>query len=204
MPNNPSRMLALHAFTWVDKSLEERGLLRLTKMIVITNNDPVADFGKSRRTSGLAPSLHENAYTALLRTTDRLQTLFAAWLKPHGLSPTQYNALRILRGAGSEGLPCTQIADRMLTHDPDVTRLVDRLVKRGWVARGRDSRDRRVVRAHITKTGLVQLAQLDGPLRDFLLRLLAAAGAEELRSLLKICEALTASTLPSQEGQSSA
>jgi DNA-binding MarR family transcriptional regulator len=173
-------------------------------MLVITNNDHVPDPEKNRRPSGLVPSLHENAFTALLRAADRLQTRLAEWLKPHGLSPTQYNALRILRGAGSEGLPCTQIGERMLTHDPDVTRLVDRLVKRGWVARSRDSRDRRIVRAHITKPGLSLLAQLDSPLRDFLRRLLAPAGAEDLRSLLKICETLTASTHPSQEGQSSA
>jgi DNA-binding MarR family transcriptional regulator len=173
-------------------------------MLVITNNDLVPDSLKNRRPSSPAASLHENAYTALLRTADRLQTRLADWLKPHGLSPTQYNALRILRGAGNEGLPCTQIGERMLTHDPDITRLVDRLVKRGWVARSRDARDRRVVRAHITKPGLTLLAQLDGPLRDFLRRLLAPVRAEDLRSLLRTCKALTASTHPSQEGQSSA
>ena len=150
------------------------------------------------RISARAPSLEENAYIALLRAADRLQTRLAAWLKPHGISPTQYNALRILRGAGPDGLPCTQIGERMFTHDPDITRLVDRLAKRKLVARVRDSKDRRVVRARITSEGLDLLAELDQPLRDFMSQLLAPASAEDLVELLKTCEALTAH--PSQEG----
>ena len=78
----------------------------------------------------------------------------AEWLKPHGLSPTQYNALRILRGAGVDGLPCTEVGARMISRDPDITRLVDRLEKRGLVTRGRGTEDRRVVRARITTAGL--------------------------------------------------
>ena len=148
-------------------------------------------------------SLEEQAYTALLRTADQLQARFAVWLKAHDLSPTQYNALRILRGAGADGLPCTQVAEHMLTHDPDITRLVDRLSKRGWVARGRDPRDRRVVRAHITRKGLVLLAELDKPLQEFVRGLLAPACSEHLRSLLKTCDALTASYHPSQDGRES-
>jgi|HubBroStandDraft_6_1064221.scaffolds.fasta_scaffold12663_4 DNA-binding MarR family transcriptional regulator len=172
-------------------------------MLVITNNGSMPDSPKTRRPSPAPPILEEEAYTALLRTADQLQTRFACWLRPHNLSPTQYNALRILRGAGPEGLPCSQIGERMLTHDPDITRLVDRLAKRGWVARSRDSRDRRVVRARITKQGLALLAELDRPLRDFVRELLAPACAEHLRSLLKTCEALTAPAHPSQEAESS-
>ena len=152
----------------------------------------------SRRSPLPAPSLEESAYVALLRTADRLQARVADWLKPHGLSPTQYNALRILRGAGAEGLPCSQIGERMLTHDPDITRLVDRLQKRRLVVRNRDSRDRRVVRARITPLGLDLLGALDKPLREFVRGLAAPASAEHLRSLLKTCETLTAAY--SQDG----
>src|SRR5579871_3957900 len=98
-----------------------------------------------------SPLLQEQAFLALARAADLLATRFALWLKPRDISPTQYNALRILRGAGADGLPCSEIGNRMLTHDSDITRLVDRLEKRKWVTRGRDKSDRRVVRARITE-----------------------------------------------------
>ena len=75
---------------------------------------------------------------ALQRTADQLQWRLSDMLKPHGLSPTQYNALRILRGAGDEGRACSEIAERMINRDPDITRLVDRLERRGLVARSRE------------------------------------------------------------------
>jgi DNA-binding MarR family transcriptional regulator len=191
------RMLCLHTFTQGLRPKKTRELRDLTRILVITNNDGMKDFANSEPTRPAGEdSLEEHAYTALLRTADQLQTRFACWLKPHNLSPTQYNALRILRGAGSTGLPCSQIGERMLTHDPDITRLVDRLAKRGWVARSRDKRDRRIVRAHITKKGLALLAELDRPLREFVRELLAPACAEHLRTLLKTCDALTASAHP--------
>jgi len=158
----------------------------------------------ARRLPAPARSLEENAYIALLRTADGLQTRLASWLKPHGISPTQYNALRILRGAGPDGLPCTQIGERMFTHDPDITRLLDRLEKRKLVVRSRDSKDRRVVRARITSEGLDLLAELDRPLREFVKQLLGAARAEELLSLLKTCEALTALAHPPQDCEGTA
>ena len=77
-------------------------------------------------------SLEEEAQVALQRTADRLHWRLSEMLKPHGLSPTQYNALRILRGAGDEGRACSEIAERMINRDPDITRLVDRLERRGW------------------------------------------------------------------------
>ena len=91
---------------------------------------------------------------ALQRTADRLHWRLSEMLKPHGLSPTQYNALRILRGAGDEGRSCSEIAERMINRDPDITRLVDRLERRGLVARSREGRDRRVITTRITPAGL--------------------------------------------------
>jgi DNA-binding MarR family transcriptional regulator len=155
----------------------------------------------SRNPPALAPLLEEQAYISLLRTADHLQTRFADWLRPHGLSPTQYNALRILRGAGPQGLPCSQIGERMLSHDPDITRLIDRLEKRSLVKRSRDPQDRRIVRARITPQGLDALSALDRPLRQFVRELLAPACAEHLRSLLETCETLRAG--PPEDGRTS-
>ena len=80
-------------------------------------------------------NLEDEALVALELTADRLQWRFSEMLKPHGLSPTQYNALRILRGAKDEGRSRSEIAERMVNRDPDITRLVDRLERRGLVVR---------------------------------------------------------------------
>src|SRR6202050_5936817 len=106
----------------------------------------------------------ETAFLDLLRTTDMLSRGLIAVLKQEDLSATQYNVLRILRGAG-EGLPCGQIANRMITRDPDVTRLLDRLEKRGLISRCRETEDRRTVRASIAPEGLKVLARLDEPIQ---------------------------------------
>ena len=110
------------------------------------------------------PSPEEAAFLDLLRTTDMLSRGLVTILKPEDLSSTQYNVLRILRGA-REGLPCGEIAKRMITRDPDVTRLLDRLEKRGLISRSREARDRRTVMARITGAGLKLLARLDEPLQ---------------------------------------
>src|SRR5437660_11864543 len=89
-------------------------------------------------------SREAEAYLSLLRTADALQTQVEARLKEFGLTGTQYNAPRILRGAGPEALPCREIGERMLTRDPDSSRLLDRLEDRGFVPRTRSSHDRRV------------------------------------------------------------
>src|SRR5918998_4010285 len=98
-------------------------------------------------------SIEDEAYLNLLRTADALLRKETELLKEYGLSPTQYNALRILRGAGTEGVTCGEMSDRMLTKDPDVTRLVDRLETRGLLTRARSDEDRRVVRTRITTEG---------------------------------------------------
>src|SRR6202165_3546414 len=88
-------------------------------------------------------SREAEAYLSLLRTADALQTQVEARLKELGLTGTQYNALRILRGAGREGLPCREIGERMITRDPDITRLLNRLEDRGFAQRPRARHDRR-------------------------------------------------------------
>jgi DNA-binding MarR family transcriptional regulator len=133
-----------------------------------------------------AASLEERAYLELLLTADRLAGKMAEWLKPHGLSPTQYNALRILRGAGVDGLPCTEVGARMISRDPDITRLVDRLERRGLVTRSRGAKDRRVVRASITPAGLELLKGLDRPVSEFVRGMMGHLRTEQLQSLMHL------------------
>ena len=106
-------------------------------------------------------SLEEEVFTNLQRTADELMRSVSDLLKPVGLSPTQYNVLRILRATGPKGLACGEVAERMITRDPDVTRLLDRLEKRGLVGRRREDHDRRVILTRITPQGLEILHKLD-------------------------------------------
>ena len=102
-----------------------------------------------------------DAFLLVQRTGKELRQQVAEALKPAGMTTAKYNLLRILRDAGSAGLPGSIISDRLVEHDPDVTRLLDRLEASGWVARSRDTEDRRVVRARMTPAGLGMLARLD-------------------------------------------
>jgi MarR family transcriptional regulator, organic hydroperoxide resistance regulator len=133
-------------------------------------------------------TVETEALLALHLTSDRLASEATRLLKPWDLSPTQYNVLRILRGAEPDGLPCRGIGDRMIQHDPDITRLMDRLEKRGLVGRERDSKDRRVVITRITQGGLELLDQLDGPVEEFNVRRLDHVGPEKLRTLIELLE----------------
>ena len=110
----------------------------------------------------------------------------AEWLKPHGLSPTQYNALRILRGAGADGLLCSEVGARMISRDSDITRLVDRMEKRGLVTRTRATKDRRVVRASITSAGLELLQRLDQPVSEFVRGMMGHLRGEQLQALMHL------------------
>jgi MarR family transcriptional regulator, organic hydroperoxide resistance regulator len=133
-------------------------------------------------------SREAEAYLSLLRTTDALQTQVEARLKEFGLTGTQYNALRILRGAGPEGLPCREIGERMITRDPDITRLLDRLENRGFVQRMRAKHDRRVIYGKITAAGLKLLREMDGPLEKFGREMLRDVGQEKLKQLIELLE----------------
>ena len=106
-------------------------------------------------------SLEEEAMLNLARTADRLQSSMRQLLKPFGLTPNQYNALRILRGAGPDGLTCTELGERLVSEDPEITRLLDRLAKQDLVRRRRNDGDRRVVYTEISSEGLEKLKLLD-------------------------------------------
>jgi DNA-binding MarR family transcriptional regulator len=133
-------------------------------------------------------SPEETAFLDLFRTCDLLSRGPAEVLKTEDLSPTQYNVLRILRGA-PKGLHCGEIADRMITRDPDITRLLDRLAKRGLIARRRETRDRRVVLTKIAPEGLEVLARLDGPIQQSHRQQLGHLGRERLKKLADLLEA---------------
>jgi DNA-binding MarR family transcriptional regulator len=133
-------------------------------------------------------SVQEEVSLNVLRTAALLEHAIAEGLKPHGLTPTQYNVLRILRGAGEKGLCRNDVGTRMLTPVPDATRLLDRLEDAGLVARHRDAVDRRFVTARITDAGLALLAELDEPVRRMHERLYAHVTRSDLRRLVALLE----------------
>ncbi|HKW32782.1 MAG TPA: MarR family transcriptional regulator [Candidatus Acidoferrum sp.] len=111
-------------------------------------------------------SLEERIFITLLKVADALGQEAEQLTHTAELTGTQYNVLRILRGAGPEGLACGGVGDRMITHDPDITRLLDRMEKRGLITRERQKDDRRVVKTRVTPHGLAVLKPLDQPMRD--------------------------------------
>ena len=135
-------------------------------------------------------SAAEEAILNIHRTSSVLAQAFAETLKPHGLSETQYNALRILRGAGDQGRACSEIAERMINRDPDITRLVDRLERRGLAVRSREGQDRRVITTRITPAGLELLQALDGPVEEFNRKMLGALGEQRLQALIRLLEVI--------------
>jgi DNA-binding MarR family transcriptional regulator len=132
--------------------------------------------------------LEAQVFVSLLRTADALARGAEALLKPSGLSATQYNVLRILRGAGAEGLACREVGGRMISRDPDITRLLDRMETRGLIARARGDEDRRVVRTRITAEGLRVLGELDAHVQELHRRQLRHLPAKELRQLSRLLE----------------
>jgi DNA-binding MarR family transcriptional regulator len=136
----------------------------------------------------------EAAFLDLARTTDVLSRGLVLVLKTEDLSPTQYNVLRILRGT-PQGLPCGEVAARMITRDPDVTRLLDRLEKRGLISRCRETRDRRMVMVRISADGLKVLARLDTPIEEAHRRQLGHLGKDQLVSLQQMLGAARAKVI---------
>ena len=133
-------------------------------------------------------SPEEKVMLDMVRTCDLLSRGPAQLLKTEDLSVTQYNVLRILRGA-PEGLTCGEIANRMITRDPDITRLLDRLEKRGLITRSRDSKDRRVVLTRIVPEGLKLLSRLDEPMQEVHRRQLGHLGRNQLKTLADLLTA---------------
>ena len=133
-------------------------------------------------------SLENRVFIALLQSADALTQEAEHLAKAAGLTGAQYNVLRILRGAEPEGLPCRGIGDRMISHDPDMTRLLDRMEKRGLLIRARQTDDRWVVKTRITPQGLSLLKTLDQPVHDLHKRQFRHMSAARLKTLFDLLE----------------
>ena len=133
-------------------------------------------------------SREESSFLDLLRTTDMLSRRLVQVLKNEEVSPTQYNVLRILRGA-PDGLACGEIGNRMITRDPDITRLLDRMEKRALISRCRETRDRRTVLVRITPVGLELLGRLDHPVQEAHRAQLGHLGEKRLKQLSELLAA---------------
>ena len=131
-------------------------------------------------------SPEQEALLSIERTAAVLMHAFADSLKVYDITPTQYNVLRILRGAGQEGLCRNEIRDRLVSQVPDVTRLLDRLEESGLVERERAEADRRLVTTRITRDGLALLKRLDGPVAQSHKRQLGHLSATQLRTLIAL------------------
>ena len=137
-------------------------------------------------------SRRQEAFLGLLRTTDVVKRLVTRVFQPVGVTRQQYNVLRILRGAGDDGLPTLAIAERMVECSPGVTRLVDRLVAKGWVSRERCPDDRRQVICRITPSGLELLAGLDDPVERATRESLAGLDDDEIERLIDLLDRIRA------------
>ena len=133
-------------------------------------------------------SREQQATLGLLRTADAVKRSLAQVIEPHGITPQQYNVLRILRGAGPAGLPTLTIGERMVEQTPGVTRLVDRLEGKGLVARTPCPKDRRRVFCRITEKGLELLTELDEPVNRWDAQAVSALAPADLASLIGLLD----------------
>jgi DNA-binding MarR family transcriptional regulator len=137
-------------------------------------------------------SVAEEAVVALVRTADLLRRALTHVVEPRGITLQQYNVLRILRGAGAEGLPTLEIAGRMIEQAPGVTRLLDRLQAKGLVRRQRSAEDRRQIRCWIAPAGLELLERLESAMQDGARGFMAPLSRADLMSFVSLLDALRA------------
>jgi len=136
------------------------------------------------------PSREAEAVVGLMRTADVVKRSLARVVEPHGITLQQYNVLRILRGAGPDGLPTLEIGGRMIEQAPGVTRLLDRLEGKGLVRRQRCPSDRRQVLCWITPAGAGLLQAMEQTVEEAGRRALGALGRDELDSLVRALDAI--------------
>jgi DNA-binding MarR family transcriptional regulator len=130
--------------------------------------------------------LEDRLFVALLKTADSLSQQADQLIKSAGLTAAQYNVLRILRGAEPEGLLCRGIGERMISRDPDMTRLLDRMEKHNLITRQRQKEDRRVIKTRITPEGLKLLKKLDQPVHDLHKKQFHHMSAARLKQLAEL------------------
>jgi DNA-binding MarR family transcriptional regulator len=151
---------------------------------------------RPRPAARLALPAEDQAFIALQKAADSTGQQAERLVKAHGLTGAQYNVLRILRGAEPEGLGCSGIGDRMISHDPDMTRLLDRMEKRGLITRKRQQDDRRVVKTRITPEGLSVLRKLDQPVRELHKRQFRQLSAAQLKTLIDTLDQILSAEKP--------
>ena len=132
----------------------------------------------------------------LLRTADVVRRRVASVIEPHGVTLQQYNVLRILRGAGEEGLHTLDIAERMIEQAPGITRLLGRLERKRLVSRTRSGSDQRCVVCRITRRGLALLARLDAPVAGADARCLGGLAPADVERLIRLLDAVRATREP--------
>ena len=157
-------------------------------MIASSTKKPSGRLQQELRQTKPFRSLHAEAFLNVVRTADQLQHGLHLRLKPYGMTETQYNSLRILRGAGDPGLTCSEIADRLVGHHPDITRLLNRMERQGIVRRSRDTKDRSTVITRITRSGLDRLKELDEVVATTVTALLDELSENELRKMIALLE----------------
>ena len=135
-------------------------------------------------------SVADEAVVSLMVAADHIDQAVAPVWERHGITADQYNVLRILRGVYPGGHPRNEVARRMIHRSPDVTRMLDRLVRRGLVARLRNADDRRESVATITKAGLALLHRIDPEVLAVQKAITAALSEPKLRQLVRLCDAL--------------
>lgn len=147
-------------------------------------------------------SLEEEALLNLLRTTDSLQRVFQLKTRSWGVTATQYNVLRILRGAHPNGLTCAAIGSRMITAEPDITRLLTRLKTLELIDQQRDQHDRRVVWTRISPKGLELLRSMDPTIRKLPVELLGHLSKDQQKTLIHLLELARSLVSPQSPGSS--
>jgi len=152
------------------------------------DNSRYKDQDDGMTSSGKPSPLEDLLFVSLLRAADSLSQEVERLLKSAALTGAQYNVLRILRGAEPAGILCRGIAERMISRDPDMTRLLDRMEKHGWITRERQKDDRRVIKTRITSEGLKLLKRLDQPVHDLHERQFRHMSAGRLRQLAELLE----------------
>lgn len=142
---------------------------------------------KARAEKGSTPA-RQSTVMELIRTADELRGYFTAFYEPHEITPQQYNVLRILRGAHPKSLPTMEVAERMVEKTPGITRLLDRLVEKGLVARERPADDRRRVLISISSDGMALLSTLEESVQEVttaVLNGLSGNQVEQLQTILR-------------------
>lgn len=156
-------------------------------------NDYISIVNSRSRNPRASTPLEDRLFVSLLKAADSVGQQAEQLLKRAGLTGAQYNVLRILRGAGPDGLACRAIGDRMISHDSDITRLLDRMETRGLITRARQTDDRRVIKTRVTPRGLALLENLDQPVHDLHKRQFRHVSAVRLKTLVDLLEEVQAS-----------